>query len=89
MEFKQSLRVLQYFLQTEQNLSHFSIVSQIQAKKQNKTIAMQNEGFCKGQDIGTHALAYLFDQDTDDNAVERIGRFSISKRSHLSAMNLS
>ena len=33
MEFKQSLRVLQYFLQTEQNLSYFSIVLQIQAKK--------------------------------------------------------
>ena len=45
MEFKQSLRVLQYFLQTEQNLSYFSIVLQIQAKKkQNKTIAMYNEG---------------------------------------------
>ena len=50
---------------------------------------MYNEGFCRGQDTDTHALAYLFDQDSDDNAVERIGRFSISKRSHLSAMNLS
>ena len=90
MEFKQSLRVLQYFLQTEQNLSYFSIVLQIQAKKkQNKIIAMYNEGFCRGQDTDAHALAYLFDQDSDDNAVERIGRFSISKRSHLSAMNLS
>ena len=90
MEFKQSLRVLQYFLQTEQNLSYFSIVLQIQAKKNKiKSLLCSMKFFCRGQDTDTHALAYLFDQDTDDNAVERMGRFSISKRSHLSAMNLS
>ena len=74
MEFKQSLRVLQYFLQTEQNLSYFSIVLRIQAKK-IKLLLCRIKFFGRRQDVNTHALAYLFDQDIDDNAVERMGRF--------------